>query len=57
MVNYITNRKSKTEVLKKFEPLLRKWFNQKFNDLTPPQAMAVPLINNNENVLVSSPTI
>jgi len=56
MVNYITNRKSKTEVLKKFEPLLRKWFNQKFNDLTPPQAMAVPLINNNENVLVSSPT-
>ena len=56
MVNYITNRKSKEEVLEKFEPLVKKWFNQKFNDLTPPQSMAVPLINNNENVLVSSPT-
>ncbi len=56
MVNYITDRKSKKEVLKGFEPLIRKWFNSKFDDLTPPQSMAVPLIHNKENVLVSSPT-
>ncbi len=56
MVNYITDRKSKKEVLKGFEPLIRKWFNSKFDDLTPPQSMAVPLIHNKKNVLVSSPT-
>ena len=56
MVTYITNRKTKDEVLNGFEPLIRTWFNNKFEDLTPPQAMAVPLIDNYENVLVSSPT-
>ena len=56
MVNYITDRVSKEEVLDGFEPLVQKWFNSKFDDLTPPQAMAVPLISKKENVLVSSPT-
>jgi len=56
MVNYITDRVSKEEVLDGFEPLVQKWFNSKFEDLTPPQAMAVPLITKKENVLVSSPT-
>ena len=56
MVTYITNRKTKEEVLNGFEPLIRTWFNNKFDDLTPPQAMAVPLIEKNKNVLVSSPT-
>ena len=56
MVTYITNRKTKDEVLNGFEPLIRTWLNNKFEDLTPPQAMAVPLIDNYENVLVSSPT-
>ena len=56
MVNYITNRKSKEEVLGGFEPLIHQWFNSKFEDLTRPQSMAVPLIHNKENVLVSSPT-
>ena len=56
MVKYITNRKSKDEVLNGFEPLIEKWFNSKFDDLTPPQSMAVPLIHKKENVLVSSPT-
>ena len=56
MVKYITDRKSKDEVLSGFEPLISKWFNSKFDDLTPPQSMAVPLIHKKENVLVSSPT-
>ena len=56
MVNYITDRSTKEELLSGFEPLLQKWFNDKFEDLTPPQAMAVPLISKKENVLVSSPT-
>jgi len=56
MVTYITDRVSKEEVLGGFEPLVQKWFNSRFEDLTPPQAMAVPLISKKENVLVSSPT-
>ena len=56
MVKYIKDRRTKSEILKSFEPLVRKWFNGRFKDLTPPQAMAVPLIKNKENVLVSSPT-
>ena len=56
MVNYITDRSSKEEVLSGFEPIIQKWFNHRFEDLTPPQAMAVPLISKKENVLVSSPT-
>ena len=56
MVNYITDRSTKEEVLSGFEPIIQKWFNNKFEDLTPPQAMAVPLISKKENVLVSSPT-
>ena len=56
MVNYITDRSSKEEVLGGFEPLIQKWFNGRFEDLTPPQAMAVPLISKRKNVLVSSPT-
>ncbi len=56
MVTYITDRVSKEEVLGGFEPLVQKWFNGRFEDLTPPQAMAVPLISKKENVLVSSPT-
>ena len=44
MVKYSKDRKSKGEILETFEPIVRKWFNERFNDLTPPQAIAVPLI-------------
>jgi len=38
------------------DPLLREWFAARFPTLTEPQAFAVPLIQQRENVLVSSPT-
>ena len=56
MVRYVKARKSKVEVLAKFEPLISEWFDGRFADLTPPQAIAVPLIHAGKNVLVSSPT-
>ncbi|HLH86102.1 MAG TPA: ATP-dependent helicase [Thermoplasmataceae archaeon] len=37
-------------------PLIQKWFNSKYADLTEPQKRAIPLIHNRQNVLVSSPT-
>ena len=56
MVKYVKARKSKADVLAEFEPLISEWFDDRFDDLTPPQAMAVPLIHAGKNVLVSSPT-
>ncbi|MEM3675879.1 MAG: ATP-dependent helicase, partial [Thermoplasmataceae archaeon] len=37
-------------------PLIQKWFNSKYSDLTEPQKKAIPIIHNRQNVLVSSPT-
>lgn len=38
------------------EPLIARWFDNKFQYLTEPQGFAIPLIHQRENVLVSSPT-
>ena len=38
------------------DPLISRWFNGMYLDLTEPQRKAIPLIHNRENVLVSSPT-
>ncbi len=44
------------EVMALMEPLISKWFYEKFEDLTEPQARAIPVIHQRKNVLVSSPT-
>ena len=56
MVKYIDNRHSKQEVLEGFNKAISEWFDEKFENVTSPQAYAVPVIKNKENVLVSSPT-
>ena len=45
-----------TDFLPFLDPLIRKWFNSRYEGLTEPQRKAIPLIHNRENVLVSSPT-
>lgn len=47
---------TKDEVLGLMEPLVSTWFNEKFDDLTEPQARAIPIIHERKNILVSSPT-
>lgn len=47
---------TKEEVLGVMEPLISKWFGERFDGLTEPQAKAIPLIHDRKNVLVSSPT-
>lgn len=44
------------EVMGLMEPLVSKWFYRKFENLTEPQARAIPVIHDRQNVLVSSPT-
>jgi ATP-dependent Lhr-like helicase len=39
-----------------FHPLVRRWFDQRFAAPTEAQALAWPIIQNNQHVLVSAPT-
>ncbi|MEM0449680.1 MAG: ATP-dependent helicase [Methanomassiliicoccales archaeon] len=52
----VMHRYSKEQVLGLMEPLIEEWFTSKFEDLTEPQAYAIPIIHRRESVLVSSPT-
>ena len=56
MVEKVDRTYSKDEVMNMMEPLISTWFNEKYNDLTIPQAKAIPVIHQRRNVLVSSPT-
>jgi len=47
---------SKEEVLGRLNPLVARWFDESFEDLTPPQRYAIVPIMEGKNVLVSSPT-
>ncbi len=47
---------TKEEVLSEMHPIIREWFNSKFEELTEPQAYAIPIIHKKKSVLVSSPT-
>ncbi len=49
-------RYTKDEVLSEMHPVIREWFNSKFEELTEPQAYAIPVIHKKKSVLVSSPT-
>lgn len=52
----VDKRYETEEVMGLMEPLISEWFNERFTDLTEPQAMAIPVIHKRKNVLVSSPT-
>ncbi len=51
-----TERHSKDEILSEMHPIIREWFESRFQDVTEPQAYAIPLIHHRKSVLVSSPT-
>ncbi len=56
MIRTVSEKKSKNEILSMMEPIVQEWFRSKFSDITEPQAYAIPLIHERQNVLVSSPT-
>ena len=56
MVEKVDRTYSKDEVMGMMEPLISTWFNERYQDLTIPQAKAIPVIHQRRNVLVSSPT-
>ncbi len=56
MIRKVRKQHSKQGILNLLEPLVMKWFDTSFDELTEPQSFAVPLIHERNNVLVSSPT-
>ncbi len=56
MLEKVDRTYTKDEVMDLMEPLISTWFNERFDDLTIPQAKAIPVIHQRRNVLVSSPT-
>ena len=56
MLERVDRTYTKDEVMGLMEPLISTWFNERFDDLTIPQAKAIPVIHQRRNVLVSSPT-
>ena len=49
-------RHTKEEVLSEMHPVIREWFDSKFDELTEPQSYAIPVIHRKKSVLISSPT-
>ncbi|MFA5312848.1 MAG: DEAD/DEAH box helicase, partial [Methanomassiliicoccales archaeon] len=56
MLDRVTKRATKKEVMDMMDPLIAEYFESKFSDLTEPQSYAVPVIHDRKNILVSSPT-
>ncbi len=55
-MKHAVKRYTKDEVMSMMEPLVSTWFDERFDGLTEPQSLAIPIIHNRDNVLVSSPT-
>lgn len=47
---------TKEEILSEMHPIIREWFDSKFEELTEAQAYGIPIIHRKKSVLVSSPT-
>lgn len=56
MIEKVDRTYTKEEVMSLMEPLISTWFDERFGDLTIPQAKAIPVIHQRRSVLVSSPT-
>ncbi|RLI99753.1 MAG: ATP-dependent helicase [Candidatus Aenigmatarchaeota archaeon] len=56
MIKYAKKAYSMVEVCSMLNRYVAAWLKQNFNDLSPPQKYAIPLIHQGKNVLVSSPT-
>lgn len=56
VIKYVEQEYSDDELFSILRPYVSEWFKRKFKTFTPPQRMAIPLIKEGYNVLISSPT-
>ncbi len=56
MIEHLTKPYSVGESLGVLNPYVRKWFTERFDEMTPPQRYAFKLISEGKNVLIAAPT-
>lgn len=56
MIDYWKKPFTKEESLDTLNIFVRKWFEKKYKDLTPPQKYSLKLIHEGKNVLITAPT-
>jgi ATP-dependent Lhr-like helicase len=56
MIEYCSAPYSKEESLDSLNPFIRKWFEGRYKDLTPPQRYSFKLIKEGRNLLITAPT-
>ena len=55
-INYVSDVADTEDILSRLSPPVRNWFNDKFEDFTEPQKVAIPKILDQEHLLLCSPT-
>ena len=56
MIVYCTEDITREDSLNSMHPMVRRWFEGKYKDLTPPQRFSLKLIHDMKNVLITAPT-
>lgn len=55
-IQFVSEEEASTALPEDFEPYVKDWFNEQFDELTPPQQYSFDLIHENQNALISAPT-
>ncbi len=55
-IEFVEESRARKNLPEDFEPYVKKWFNDRFRSLTPPQKYSFELIHQGNNSLVCSPT-
>ncbi len=56
MIDYYKEPFSREESLESLNVFIRKWFESRYSDLTPPQRYSFRLIKDSRNILITAPT-
>ncbi|MCJ7428986.1 MAG: ATP-dependent helicase [Candidatus Nanohaloarchaeota archaeon QJJ-5] len=55
-ITFLDESDASDELPEEYEPYVKEWFYEKFDDLTPPQRYSFDLIHENKNSLICAPT-
>ncbi|MDY6771030.1 MAG: ATP-dependent helicase [Candidatus Nanohaloarchaea archaeon] len=55
-ITFMDESDASDELPEDFEPYVKEWFNERFEELTPPQRYSFDLIHEGENSLICAPT-
>ncbi|MDY6789579.1 MAG: ATP-dependent helicase, partial [Candidatus Nanohaloarchaea archaeon] len=55
-ISFVDREEALEDLPEDFEPYVKEWFNEQFDQLTPPQKYSFDLIHRDENSLICAPT-